>query len=343
MMIGFCVPAMSFADFRNLLARRNSDKHGRKEIKARQMRFSNDFDEIIKVEHCQSPSKNSDVGTLLPPTTGDKTLLTRCSTKSKKAIAPPAKPKAVVPQKIGQVASRPLKNLLSHKKLGLPRRLKEMVMSFQVRRASDVARTSQRLTAGSCRSNRVGETLIIFDWDDTLLNSSFVMKQRQGWTIPESIKSHFNAIEQRAYQLLEIALGLGHTYIITNAKDGWVEQSAARYMPSLLPILERVEIISARSTQEATCNGDISLWKVKAFMEIGQYFDVDIVTNVVSIGDSDFELDAAHILGKRFSKSFTKTIKLQENPTTEEHMKQLGSLVLKLQDIVNEARNLVVA
>jgi len=42
----------------------------------------------------------------------------------------------------------------------------------------------------------------------------------------------------------------GKTFIITNAAEGWVEYSAERYMPSLLPVLEKITIISARTRYE---------------------------------------------------------------------------------------------
>lgn len=44
-----------------------------------------------------------------------------------------------------------------------------------------------------------------------------------------------------------MAVNYGKTFIITNAAEGWVEYSAQRYLPSLVPILEKIPIISARS------------------------------------------------------------------------------------------------
>jgi hypothetical protein len=185
------------------------------------------------------------------------------------------------------------------------------------------------------------QTVIVFDWDDTLLYTAFIT-QMAGRNIPEATKSHLSRIEQTAYQLLETALGLGHTFIITNAVAGWVEESAAYWMPSLLPILQKVRIISARTTQEANCGGDVSQWKIKAFLEMGEEFDTDVLTNLVSIGDSNFELDAANVLGKQFSRSFIKTVKLKEAPLPQEHTKELDLLAPKLQTIVEKACDLKV-
>ena len=52
---------------------------------------------------------------------------------------------------------------------------------------------------------------------------------------------------------LRKAIKLGHTYIVTNAQEGWVEQSAERIFPTLYKKLIRnakqngITIISARS------------------------------------------------------------------------------------------------
>lgn len=185
------------------------------------------------------------------------------------------------------------------------------------------------------------QTIVVFDWDDTLLYTTFVNYFR-GQVLPEKSEEYLKRIESSACQLLETAMSLGHTYIITNAQDGWVEESAAQYMPSLVPLLNRVRIISARSTQEAKCNGDVAQWKVKAFLEMGQEFDSDILTNLISIGDSEYELKAANTLGKQFANGFTKTIKLKECPSLMEQAKELDVLLPKLSTIVEKACDLVV-
>jgi hypothetical protein len=185
------------------------------------------------------------------------------------------------------------------------------------------------------------QTVIIFDWDDTLLCTTF-LNSVQGRAIPPATQRHLQSIERSAYQLLETALTLGHTFIITNAMEGWVEDSAERFSPSLLPILDKVRIISARSTQEANCDGDVSQWKVKAFLEMGRQLHSEVVTNLISIGDSNFEHDAAHVLGQQFSHGLIKTVKLQERPSPQEQTKELDLLAPKLKTIVEKACNLKV-
>jgi len=86
----------------------------------------------------------------------------------------------------------------------------------------------------------------------------------------------------------------------------------------------------------------VSQWKVKAFLEMGRQLHSELVTNLVSIGDSNFEHDAAHVLGSQFSHSLIKTVKLQERPSPQEQTKELDLLAPKLKTIVEKACNLKV-
>jgi|Transcript_40821 hypothetical protein len=182
------------------------------------------------------------------------------------------------------------------------------------------------------------QTAIIFDWDDTLLCTTFLSRLKHNSISPE-VKSNLQNIERAVLYLLNTALTLGHTFIVTNAKDGWVQESAALFLPGLMETLQRVRVVSARSTQQTWRCHDPSQWKVRAFLELGQEFDSQKLTNVVSIGDSQFELEAANTLTKTFAQGLLKVVKLQETPTSKELMKELDILVTKFKPIVEKAEN----
>lgn len=183
------------------------------------------------------------------------------------------------------------------------------------------------------------QSVLIFDWDDTLLCTSYLM-QVQGRTVPMAARQALLRIERAACKLLEKAMTLGSTFIITNAEEGWVQESAALYMPSLTPILAKVLVISARSNHQAECAGNIAEWKKRAFLQLGRQLPPDPITNLISVGDSNFELEAARLLGEQFELGFIKTVKLQERPTPEELLKELELLVAKFQSIVEKAANM---
>ena len=67
--------------------------------------------------------------------------------------------------------------------------------------------------------------------------------------------------------MLELAVKFGRVYIITNACEGWVEFSCKRFMPDVLPVLDKITIISARAKYESRFPGQVPKWKLYAFLE----------------------------------------------------------------------------
>lgn len=55
------------------------------------------------------------------------------------------------------------------------------------------------------------------------------------------------ALEKEAVELLELAQSLGKVVIVTNAMEPWVETGARNFMPKLLPFLENIPCLYARS------------------------------------------------------------------------------------------------
>ena len=92
----------------------------------------------------------------------------------------------------------------------------------------------------------------------------------------------------------------GRVYIITNAAEGWVEFSCNRFMPEVYPILSKIEIISARAKYESKFPGDVPKWKLYAFLETQSDLTNGNMKNVVALGDSMMEMDAAHHLAMKF-------------------------------------------
>lgn len=75
------------------------------------------------------------------------------------------------------------------------------------------------------------QTCIIFDWDDTILCTTFLapypsLIQDPNKKIPPQMKEALDLLDQGAVNLLKMAKSLGQVFIITNAAEGWVEMSA---------------------------------------------------------------------------------------------------------------------
>lgn len=188
------------------------------------------------------------------------------------------------------------------------------------------------------------QTLIIFDWDDTLLCTTYLNRvEACGRPMPPAAQAHLRGIEKIAIHLLEESMKLGQTWIITNASQGWIEYSAAKWVPAMLPVLERVQIISARSKYEAMYPQEVAMWKLHAFRDLQRELDLPVITNLNSIGDSEYEMDATKVMGAAFAEAAVKTIKLRPNPTPEELLKELQLVSEKFEKIVTNARTLKIA
>ena len=100
--------------------------------------------------------------------------------------------------------------------------------------------------------------------------------------------------------MLELAVKYGKVYIITNAAEGWVEFSCHKFMPEVFPVLDKVQIISARAKYESKFPDDVPKWKLYAFLETQGDMNNGNIKNIVALGDSMMEMDAAHHLAMKF-------------------------------------------
>jgi hypothetical protein len=143
------------------------------------------------------------------------------------------------------------------------------------------------------------QSIIIFDWDDTLLCTSYLNSRDDAMNITSpTVKAQLKSLEDSVTRLLTKALSLGNTFIITNAMKGWVEYSSNMWIPGVAAVLQRITVVSARAEYEAKYPDNYHQWKVEAFMEMTKTFDTGTITNLICLGDSMIEIDAAHTLVK---------------------------------------------
>ena len=143
------------------------------------------------------------------------------------------------------------------------------------------------------------QSIIIFDWDDTLLCTSYLNSRDDAMNITSPVvKAQLKSLEEAVNKLLNKALSLGNTFIITNAMKGWVEYSSNMWIPGVAAVLQKITVVSARAEYEAKFPDNYHQWKVEAFMEMTKTFDTGTITNLICLGDSMIEIDAAHTLVK---------------------------------------------
>jgi len=176
-------------------------------------------------------------------------------------------------------------------------------------------------------------TVIIFDWDDTLLCSTAIHSQR--WR-----KNDLRKLQRSVKKILRTAKSLGETLIVTNGNATWVEDSAREFMPGLLPLLSQFSIVSARAQFEDKYPGDPFMWKRAAFEHLltkARQFPGEEGLNLVVLGDQYPEIDAAHYVAwMRAGPTQLKAVKFKEAPSTAELIAQLGRAERQLQSIVSD-------
>mmetsp|Transcript_24765 Transcript_24765/g.79768 ORF Transcript_24765/g.79768 Transcript_24765/m.79768 type:complete len:236 (-) Transcript_24765:1073-1780(-) len=171
--------------------------------------------------------------------------------------------------------------------------------------------------------------LIIFDWDDTLLASSWLAGQGlrldSPAVLPDEVLDQLEELEEAIIKVLSRACSVGHVIIITNAEQGWVELSAKRFVPGVLPYLSSVTVLSARTTFESAFPGSPLDWKVQAFStKVKEYMAVGAgVRSVISFGDSVHERDAVHKACSVYREAWTKSVKFVEKPTVEQLRREI--------------------
>jgi len=178
------------------------------------------------------------------------------------------------------------------------------------------------------------DTLIIWDWDDTLMCSTAINSK----TLQPG---HAPQLEALLEEALRASMALGETLIVTNADDLWVFESTRRFAPHAMPLLSQLPIISARRRQEMNFPRDVFAWKRETFREIFSSRPNAQGLNLVVLGDSPAEIEAAQTgsYGLAIHPLLIKTVKFKETPTCDELCDQLRLIIQDLASIVHDDKD----
>lgn len=192
---------------------------------------------------------------------------------------------------------------------------------------------------------KTNNSIIIFDWDDTLLCTTFLTPNGifyDNLKIDKRDLEKITKLESLTYDILKTSIDCGDTFIVTNAAPGWVEYSTRRFYPKVYPLLSKLNILSARGEFEKKFPGDSRQWKILTFLRLLKIMDTNLITNFICLGDSLIEMEAAHIFASKFSKIYIKTVKFRENPSPEELFKQLQLINGQFHSIYSAVKNLTI-
>jgi hypothetical protein len=134
----------------------------------------------------------------------------------------------------------------------------------------------------------------VFDWDDTLLPTTYLQTKGYFGTKPQQPVSE---LDQQYLQILALLIELliqtcsawGSVQIVTNGQEGWVQDSTKQFYPQLLPLLEQIPVISARSRYEKTYPNDPWQWKYQTFLDV---LAAEPDMHVIAFGDAPHDRTA---------------------------------------------------
>lgn len=196
--------------------------------------------------------------------------------------------------------------------------------------------------------------IFIFDYDDTLFPSWFFRNdktQRKSREQQREEQTYLYETEKLVHNILATAHQRGLVYIITNAESSWVTKSIKKYFPRLEDIFRSTKIISARDMYSGNDiivnNEQLKLWKFKAINKYIVYAAQKIHSidgcdvHIVSIGDSNAEIDATIKAVEDIPWCICKTIKLAEQPTIQILKSQLQLLSNVLDSVMQHNKGLI--
>lgn len=212
----------------------------------------------------------------------------------------------------------------------------------------DLTPLSCKSTDSSAEYHQPDQTIIIFDWDDTLCPSTTCMR-RHGLSVlgspPEGdLAVQLQQLTLEAKSLLEQATQLAEkVVIVTNAEEGWVDLACKAWLPALQPMLQHCEVVSARSNWEPQGVTSPAGWKARAFEDVIDRFysryQHQSWKNIISVGDAPHEHEALNrVVGwvqcGRGKKCRSKSVKLVLHPTIDQLACELQMLREGLKEIV---------
>eukprot|EP00927_Polykrikos_kofoidii_P048571 TRINITY_DN42831_c0_g1_i1.p1 TRINITY_DN42831_c0_g1~~TRINITY_DN42831_c0_g1_i1.p1 ORF type:complete len:432 (-),score=78.89 TRINITY_DN42831_c0_g1_i1:173-1468(-) len=155
---------------------------------------------------------------------------------------------------------------------------------------------------------RKDQTVIVFDWDDTLFPTTCLLDaMKLDVEVPldlqvcmtvemlEEASKSIRECEDQAINILTLARELGHVVVVTLASEGWVSMVCKNFFPRLGEVLKEhdVPVIYALVGQDEESNMAMVKARAmaKAVTEFYSQYRGQTWKNLVSIGDSHFERD----------------------------------------------------
>ncbi|CDJ37555.1 hypothetical protein, conserved [Eimeria tenella] len=192
------------------------------------------------------------------------------------------------------------------------------------------------------RLGPVHERMVIFDWDDTFFPNSWIASR--GLSLVSDPSEYaadlplLQRLTQSSRKVLLAAREIGRVVLITNAAQGWIDETCKRFLPGLWPLVETLRRTSARFLFDSPSTESPFVWKRLAFKEeVDRHLrEHKCCRTILSIGDGPHERDALFFLcesaAAKAGYDFTcKSLKLMDMPSLK-HLNIQHSLLLHTLD-----------
>jgi len=159
----------------------------------------------------------------------------------------------------------------------------------------------------------------------------------------KELEAQLTELSHSIIAVLSLALQYGPVTVVTNAETGWVQLSAQKFIPLVVPMLSKLTVISARSTYEPMFPGSPLKWKYYCFQERITALsppNSKREKNVLSFGDSHVEREAVRACTRGMPNTRTKSVKFAERPSMEQLRRQIELVTNCFQYIHNHEGDL---
>lgn len=196
------------------------------------------------------------------------------------------------------------------------------------------------------------ETTFFIDWDDTCMCSHWLKVNGFSFAKADTHeKREFlemgEALTHAVGPLLMKLAEFGRVVIVTNANDGWVQESCSTFMPKLVNLIGKLTVVSAQDRYRPYVASPIE-WKRRTFRDVldAETRPLGRVRNLISIGDGTAEHVAIHSLGTYPGnhllnpKNILKSVKLLDMPSPNQLIEQLVILTKMIEGIMQHPNGL---
>jgi hypothetical protein len=179
------------------------------------------------------------------------------------------------------------------------------------------------------------ETIFLFDWDDTLMCTTFVLSKVQPLS-EEEIKITTN-LGEKVTIFLEKCSKCGKIIIMTNSSKEWLKKTSEQYLKIKESFFSNIKIIS---TRDLFLKNDIKKekWKEMALNELLKKSG-DNIENLICASDSEEDINLFKNISKLREEINVSTIKFKSKPSPQIMIREIDYLKNTIFDTIGKNKH----